>query len=227
MSVTDEVRHDTASLYRFITSVCAICDDREGGRAYPLPSDAFLKYIRQLGDCTKLFLESFPTSIPSGSTYNFHRQKLWTLRSCWFELHQYVKPTADAHTLSLPVPLIDGLLRRFHQLPGFADTRFAVFHIEKLNYLQVIASGIRSIAQQIASVIPNAPSFPPDLGLIGIPYSQASSAFLNCLIPHEMGHFVYGETVSIETAVAHGISDSLTKTFAGSPALPPGDMAIC
>jgi hypothetical protein len=30
-----------------------------------------------------------------------------------------------------------------------------------------------------------------DLGLIGIPYSQSSSIFLNSLIPHEMGHYVY------------------------------------
>lgn len=226
MSFADEVRHDTASLHRFISSVCATCEHREGGRAYPPPSDDFLKYIRQLGDCTKSFLESFPNSVPSGPTYNFHRQKLWTLRSSWFELHQYVKPTTDAHTLSLPAPLIDGLLRRFRQLQGFAGTRFAVFHIEKLNYLQVVASGIRGIAQQIASVIPNAPSFPPGLGLIGIPYSQASSVFLNCLIPHEMGHFAYGETVSIEMALAQGISEALTKAFAGSEPLAPWDMAL-
>jgi hypothetical protein len=225
MSVVDEVRHDTVSLYRFISSVCAACDQREGGRSYPPPSDSFLGYIRQLGNCTKLYLETFPSSVPSGPSYNFHRQKLWTLRSSWFELHQFVKPTADAHTLSLPAPLIEGLLRRFRQLPGFANTCFAVFHIEKLNYLQVIASGIRGIAQEIASVIPNAPPFPPDLGLIGIPYSQASSAFLNCLIPHEMGHFAYGEK-SIGTALAGGIAGSLNKAFAGSSPLDPRDMAL-
>jgi hypothetical protein len=31
------------------------------------------------------------------------------------------------------------------------------------------------------------------LGLIGIPYSQSSSLFMNCLIPHEMGHHVFSD----------------------------------
>jgi len=226
MAAVDEIRHDTASLYRFINSVCASCDSREAGRTYPPASDDLLAYIRELGDCTRLFLETFPATVPLDSSYNFYRQKLLTLRSCWFELHQYIKPTADAHTLSLPGPLIEGLLRRFRQLPGFADSRFAVFHIEKLNYLQVVASGVRAIAGQMASIIPNAPSFPSNLGLLGIPYSQGSSVFLNCLIPHEMAHFAYGENGAIRAALLPRLASSLTRAFAGLPPLDPQNIAL-
>jgi len=225
MAVADEVRHDTASLYRFVASVCAICDQREAGRCYLPASDIFLKYISHLGKRTKEFLEIFADSIPTGPTYNLHRQKLWTLRSSWYELHQYVKPTTDAHTLSLPAPLIEGLIARFRNLPGFPDTRFAIFHIEKLNYLQVVASGIRELAQQIASIIPNPPPLPPNLGLIGIPYSQSSSVFLNCLIPHEMGHFAYGEK-AVGSALAPNISSSLNRAFSSQlGTLQPWQMA--
>ena len=68
----------------------------------------------------------------------------------------------------------------------------AVLHTEWLNYLQVVASRIRSTADDIATLV-GARSFPPDLGLIGIPYSQSESVFLNCLIAHEIGHFIFGE----------------------------------
>jgi hypothetical protein len=214
MSVVDDARHDTASLHRFVSSIYKNCDPREGGKSYLPSSDEFFKYIRALGNRTLEFLETFSASITASPSYNFHRQKLWTLRTSWFELHQYIKPAADAHTLSLPGPLIEGLLARFHELADFADTSFAVFHIDELNYLQVIASGIRGIAADMAAIIPNAPTFPEKLGLIGIPYSQSSSVFLNCLIPHEMGHFAYGEK-SIAAALATGISASLNKAFAG------------
>lgn len=68
---------------------------------------------------------------------------------------------------------------------------FTIFHLNEVNYLQVRASSFRQLAQKLAFQIPNAPSFPAHLGLIGIPYSQSSAVFLNSLIPHEMGHFVY------------------------------------
>lgn len=46
-------------------------------------------------------------------------------------------------------------------------------------------------ADQISNLV-SGPQFPENLSLIGIPYSQASSLFWNCLIPHEIGHYVFG-----------------------------------
>jgi hypothetical protein len=86
--------------------------------------------------------------------------------------------------------MVDGLLHRFRQITGFADTQFAVFHVDDLNYLQIKSSHLRTIGNNLSTIV-GAAEFPKDLGLIGIPYSQSRSVFLNCLIPHEMGHFVY------------------------------------
>jgi hypothetical protein len=41
--------------------------------------------------------------------------------------------------------------------------------------------------------LPDRPSFPAGLGLIGIPYSQSASLYLNTLISHEIGHFAFQE----------------------------------
>jgi hypothetical protein len=89
--------------------------------------------------------------------------------------------------------LICALLRRLRSIPEYRDIELAVFHTERLNYLQVVATNIRETARSIAFLIPGSKPFPPKLGLVGIPYSQAESLFLNCLIAHELGHFIFGE----------------------------------
>lgn len=63
--------------------------------------------------------------------------------------------------------------------------------MDEVNYLQVRVSEIRRTADRLASIIPDSDPFPADLGMIGIPYSQSSALYLNCLIAHEIGHFVF------------------------------------
>lgn len=113
------------------------------------------------------------------------------LRGAWAELHQFLKPAVDADTLNTPFSLLEALYQKFHRISGFEAVEFTVLHLNEVNYLQVRASWFRQLAQKVASQVPGAPSFPSHLGLIGIPYSQSSALFLNTLIPHEMGHFVY------------------------------------
>jgi hypothetical protein len=125
-----------------------------------------------------------------------------------------VKPVADADTLRLPSALIQVLVRRLRALPDFANADFAVFHTEKLNFLQVVATGIRDTIFRIASITGAAP-LSNDLGLIGIPYSQARSVFLNCLIAHEMAHFVFGEK-NIQNALAPKIIEALNAQWAAT-----------
>jgi len=56
---------------------------------------------------------------------------------------------------------------------------------------------VNRVANRIAGIV-RGKEFPPHLMLVGIPYSQSSGLFLNCLIPHEMAHFVYQEVMGDE-----------------------------
>lgn len=42
--------------------------------------------------------------------------------------------------------------------------------------------------------------FPRNLGLIGMPYSQSSAFFLNCLLTHEMAHVAYQEVFGVDAS---------------------------
>jgi hypothetical protein len=190
----EALRHDAASLYHFVDSICAGCDERCEFPAYLDPSLRFFKYVRELGDATKEYLDDFANHAPKDPRlYKVYRDKLYLLSSSWTALHKYIRPAVDADTLNIPSPLIDFLMRRFRSIPGFDTAAFTVFHLQQLNYLQIRASFVRSVAKKLQSLIPGAPEFPPGLGMIGIPYSQSDSVYLNSLIPHEMGHFAFQE----------------------------------
>jgi hypothetical protein len=94
--------------------------------------------------------------------------------------------------------LVLGLTARFREIPGFSDTEFVICHTDEFNYLNITLSKLKKQANYISESV-GGPPFPDKLGLIGIPYSQASSIFMNCLIPHEMGHHVFGELHLVRT----------------------------
>jgi len=105
----ETLKIDAAALFLFVDSVCQFCIDSDSP-AYLKPSEDFFKYIRDLGDATKAYLNTFSEKAPKDlRLYQDYRQKLETIRSCWFEFHQFLKPAIDADTLSMPYPLVEAL----------------------------------------------------------------------------------------------------------------------
>jgi hypothetical protein len=225
-SVVEEIRTDATSLYRFVDAVCGAAETPPS--AYMAASQLFFDYIKQLGARTKDYLELFPTKLPTHPPFvKIYRQKLTIIRDCWSELHHYVKPAVDADTLNVPFALMEVFNRRLNELPRFNSVTFTVFHLQQLNYVQVKASWIRDLTAKLVSLIPGAQPFPVDLGLIGIPYSQRSSAFLNALIPHEMGHFVFQELQKWPELLPEAMNAVQSTFGADYPTLKPEDLAWC
>lgn len=191
------IRQEVASLHRFIEPIVKMCSDlRDDYPVYTPPSREFFAHIRTLGTETLRFLETCPKSIlKDARTASSKRQKLFSIKAAWEDLHEYVKPALDADSLHLPTPLITALHDRLHESQKWRDYRFTLFHTIEANYFEIPASGARDTANRIADLI-GGTAFPPSLGLLGIPYSQGDGFFLNCSLAHEIGHFVYQEDAS-------------------------------
>jgi hypothetical protein len=191
-TLEEQVRHDASSLYQFVSSITQYLETRNPAAAYLSSSERFFKYIIELGQATKAYLRNFPGGRTQTAQFLDLRDDIAVLRGSWQFLHLFVKPALDSDTLHLPTSLIQGLIERFRETPGYSDTDFAIFHTDVFNYLNVQLNVFKSIADKIAAPV-GGPKFPEKLALIGIPYSQSSSVFMNCLIPHEMGHHVFGD----------------------------------
>jgi dCTP deaminase len=191
-SLQDQVRHDAASLHGFVGSISDKCELLNRAVIYPESSERFFTYISQLAAATKTYLQKSLDASQSPGELLGLRDEIATLRSSWRFMHQFVKPALDADTLKLPVCLLDGLKARFRQIPQFSDTDFVFYHSAYLNYFNVKLGVFKPRADQISNLV-GGQAFPKQLGLIGIPYSQSASLFVNCLIPHEIGHHAFGE----------------------------------
>ncbi len=191
----ETLQRDAAALFSFVDSIYTHCHKEDDeSPVYPESSLRFFGFIRELSDATKAYLNAFASNAPSTPRlYQAYRQKLDTIRASWLEFHFLIKSAVDADTLSFPYTLVQALTERLNTIPKFKDIRFAIFHFDELNYLEVPVSAIKTTTGRLRGIVPECPEFPRDLGLIGIPYSQSSSLYLNLLIAHEMGHFVFQE----------------------------------
>lgn len=185
----EDLRHELAALYAFIDSITSEIGAKRSFAAYGPAADSFFEFVSGLADCCKEYISTW--SVADTEEFEDRRGELSTLRAAWQELHVLVKPTLDADTLQAPLAVVDGLIRRFQELPACSEITFAIFHTSEFNYAEVRTTSLRPIVEKFASIIPNPPSFPPNLGLIGMPYSQGRTAFANCLVAHEMGHYLY------------------------------------
>jgi len=188
-ALREDLRHDLAALYAFIDSITSEIGSKRSFAAYGPAADSFFEFVSGLADRCKDYISGWSVADPE--EFEDRRGELSTLRAAWQELHVLVKPTLDADTLQAPLAVVDGLVRRFQEVPACAGTTFAIFHTSDFNYAEVRTTSLRPIIEKFANIIPSPPSFPPNLGLIGMPYSQGRTAFANCLVAHEMGHYLY------------------------------------
>ena len=209
----ETLQRDAAALFSFVDSVCQFCLAGNESPAYPGPSTKFFEYIIELGEATKEYLSLFAANQPKKpELYQYYRQRLETIRLGWFEFHLLIKAAADADTLNVPYALVEALSTRIRTIRGFKGTNFAIFHIDELNYWEIPASEIKETTDKFQRYLSNPPSFPANTGMIGIPYSQSSSLYLNFLIAHEMGHFVF-EKRRLKGRMLPDIEKALTKVM--------------
>jgi hypothetical protein len=217
VALHDQVAREIAALYGFVESLAAACLPPPTSVAFTDASERFFQYISTLAECTKKYLASYPVAV-DGSDEDFQetRRELTTIRSAWRELHQFIKPAAEADTLNQPGALVSAMLQRVRLLPKFEDADFAIFHTDTFDYLQANPILINEAAAGLASIVGASGLSAPIL--IGIPNSQGKSVFLNCLIAHEMGHYVAGKHFlrsflipEIEVALAGVLGDKYTK----------------
>jgi hypothetical protein len=217
VSIREEVAREISALYGFIQSVSAACLQPPRSAAYTDFSERFFEYILRLSERSLEYLSSYPVEV-EGTDEDFQdsRRELSIIRRAWRELHRFIKPAVDADTLNQPTALVEAMLSRLEQIPGFEGTEFAIFHTDEFNYFQVSPVLMARAVDGLAAIVGAQDLLKP--ALIGIPSSQGASLFLNCLVAHEIGHHAFGKksvrpwlVAEIETALAQVIGDKYSK----------------
>lgn len=203
----DHPRHDLTALYAFIESVVGGAA-RIPSAAYGPAANEFFEFVSELAQTCRDYIVDW--KVADADEFEHKRPELEEIRGHWRELHKLIKPAFDADTLQVPSAVVDGIARRFQELPSCEKTKFALFHTSEFTYMHVHTAALRITADKFRAVVPNAPKFPENLGLIGMPYSQGQTAFANCLVAHEMAHYRYRGT-DLETKLKSRVSNAFNS----------------
>lgn len=217
--------HDAASLHRFVAFVCQFCEEQQTSHTYLEATTEFFAYVRQLGTETLTYLQTLADHAHKSPRIKEYRQKLVAIKHCWCELHAFVKPAADAHTLKIPVPLLQLLQTRLRQLPTLSKAKIVILLSPELNYFQHRHGDIRELTTNLNKLFATE-RLPEALGFIAIPYSQAASIFTNILICHELGHFTF-EELTRGTQLWPDIDQALKKVLKDFDTVPEFQRSWC
>src|SRR6266478_4448630 len=218
-----DLLHDAAVLHRFVDFIEEYCKEQERSQTYVDASGLFFQYVEKLAAGIKQELgreieraQRFPSRLP------ILRSNIWTLKNYLRLLHALIKPAADAHTLTVPTPLIDLASQQLQQVERMKNSRIVILLTSEFMYFQRPHTDIKDQARIVQSFIPKV-SFPSKLGFIELPYSQGPSFFTNLAIYHEIGHFVYEELANADhphpymVALKSALVRSLNRAFTKRP----------
>ena len=175
-SPRDSLIHEATSLYRLVDSINRLVAEHESIFAYTDAAQSFFEEIHKQAKATKTTVSGIMerasrTAEESASRY---LGELIIQKGRWKTLHTYVKPATDAHTLNLPVPLIQMATDHLQEIPGLEKSAIVVLLTPHLMYYQRPASKL-----------------PACLVFVEVPYSQGPGFFSNLTIYHELGHYVF------------------------------------
>jgi hypothetical protein len=190
--------HEAAVTYRFADFLEEYCKEQERSQKYIDASGEFFRYAENLGRGIKTRItddtkraNSFPKTIAAARILTVQRN-VRTFKAYLRLIHTLIKPTADAHTLTIPTPLVRLACSQLDEIEGMQGAKVVVLLTPQLMYFQRPHTHVKRQAASVEKFIPDA-RFPDKLGFIELPYSQGASLFTNLAIYHEIGHFVYEE----------------------------------
>lgn len=211
--------HDAAVLHRFVDFLEEYCKEQKRSQSYVDASGLFFDYVEKLAQGIKRMLAKeidraarFPNRLP------LLRRQFLTLKYYLRLLHALLKPAADAHTLTIPAPLIDLASEQIQRVDSMRNSKIVILLTPEFMYFQEPHTRIKEQATIVESFVPDA-IFPSQLGFIELPYSQGPSFFTNLAIYHEIGHFVFEELTRMAhpgvQALRSATNSSLKKIFHG------------
>jgi hypothetical protein len=193
-----DLLHEASVLHRFADFIEEYCKEQERSQRYIDASGDFFRYAEKLagGIMGKVSADMerasrFPPA-KAASRITTVRRNMLTFKGYLRLMHTLIKPAADAHTLSIPAPLIKLAFDQLREIEGMEASSIVVLLTPQLMYFQRPHTHVKQQAEQVEKLIPGT-EFPANLGFIELPYSQGPNFFTNLAIYHEIGHFVYEE----------------------------------
>ncbi len=112
----------------------------------------------------------------------------------------------------MPYPLVQFLTEHVGGLGPVGNPKFVIEISPELNYFQHQHTDLRKALGYLQSIV-DGPPVEPKLGFLALPCSQSKGLFMNCLLYHEVGHYLAEETGLLSPAEIEDLRNELKGPF--------------
>lgn len=205
-----QVKNEGVRILRLCKDLSEFILSGQARKTYLVETEHFLEYIKKSLEAIDEFVKQTITKEMPPPLAKVRLKGFDLIREGLSWIYIFVKEAIDADTLSIPYSLIIFLNYVATELQKPEKVSLVVLGSSDLMYYKYNLKNLRNLTRHIASkVIKDYPVLPEDIGVLKFPYCAAQEVLVNCILFHEMGHYIYEKT-NLEQQFLHDIESNLT-----------------
>ena len=192
----EQVQREGYAIRRLCSEARELIGSGRVQKTYLTETEGFLNFlVRILSIIDEHAKNSIDNIIEGGipkEIMKSQKRALGSIKASVRLLYTYAKEALDADTLSIPFSIATFLNHNAKEIMKPTNASLIIMTTPDLNYYQEKLGNLRRIIDTLREGRVNElPELPEEFGLLRFPYSTAREVLINCLLFHELGHFVY------------------------------------
>ena len=190
-----QVRNEGARILRLCKDLSEFILSGQARKTYLDETEHFLEYIKKSLKAIDNFVRQTIKKEMAPPLAKVRLKGFDLIREGLSWIYILVKEAIDADTLSIPYSLTVFLNHTATKVQKRGKVSLVVLGSSDLMYYKYNLKHLRNLTQCLNStVIKNYPVLPPEIGILKFPYCAAQELLVNCILFHEMGHYIYEKT---------------------------------
>jgi len=209
MILNDQVRNEGIRLLRLCKDLSEFILSGQSRKTYLDETEYFLKYIKKSLKAIDNFVRQTINKEMAPPLTKVRLKGFDLIREGLSWIYIRVKEAIDADTLSIPYSLTIFLNHTATKIQKRGKVSLVILGSSDLMYYKYNLKHLRNLTQRLKStVIKNYPVLPAEIGILKFPYCAAQEVLVNCILFHEMGHYIYEKT-GLQNVFYNNIRSSL------------------
>ena len=189
-----QVRNEGVRILRLCKDLSEFILSGQARKTYLYETEHFLKHIKISLNAIDKFIRKTLNEKMAPPLAKVKLKELDLIREGLSWLYTFVKEAIDADTLSIPYSLTIFLNHTATDLQKPDKVSLVVLGSSNLMYYKYNLEQLRKLTNNLASIIEKYPVLPAEIGILKFPYCAAQEVLVNCILFHEVGHYIYEKT---------------------------------
>jgi len=209
-NLENQVKSEGFCLLRLCEDLREFIRSGQARKTYLYETKGFLEHIKTSLTAIEDFVREVINNPPIAPLIKLKLRDLGEIKKGLSWLYMLTKQTIDADSLSIPFSLTTFLNYMANNLQKTKPVSLVVIGSLDLMYYKYDLKRLRDLTRYLETRIKDYPKLSEDIGILMFPYCAAQEVLVNCILFHEMGHYVY-ENTKLENSFLNDIEKDLLE----------------